>query len=86
MKILPIVLGTTTYRNQFDFVYVTGSGGAMFRKIISLLVFLIKAHIYFANPLPQNDEFSEYGEAQEPPNVPSGFCILPKELDYSGNR
>ena len=70
--------------NQFDFVYVTGcSGFVMFRKNISLFVFFIKAHIYFATPLPQNEEFSEYGE---PPTLDPRICILPKELDYNGNN
>ena len=70
--------------NQFNFVYVTGSSGCvMFRKNISLLVFFIKAHIYFATPLPQNEEFSEYSE---PPTLDPRICILPKELDYNGNK
>ena len=70
--------------NQFNFVYVTGSSGCvMFRKNISLLVFFIKAHIYFATPLPQNEEFSEYSE---PPTLDPRICILPKELDYNGNN
>ena len=69
---------------QFNFVYVTGcSGCVMFRKNISLLVFFIKAHIYFATPLPQNEEFSEYSE---PPTLDPRICILPKELDYNGNN